>query len=295
MHLFVEQLVNGWAIGSLYALFGIGFGLVFSTLGILNAAHGTYASWAAIIGYYAVAWYGLPFPAAILCGVFGGGIIAILVDQLGFQPLRSRRVGLLGAFITSIGFWIILDSLAGFATGQQSLAFPARSYPNALVEIGVIKVSQIQIIIIASLIVVTVGIHLLIQRSRIGAAMRAVGWNDLAAGISGVNSRIVILLTAFLAGATSGLAGVLGGIATNNVHFSLGEGLMLKGFAAVVVGGFNDVRGTAIAGIMLGIIEVFVAQYISTAFRDGVTYTLLLGFLILRPRGLFGSAGFVRA
>ncbi|RIK85649.1 MAG: hypothetical protein DCC69_08705 [Hyphomicrobiales bacterium] len=295
MYLFVEQLVNGWAIGSLYALFGIGFGLVFSTLGILNAAHGTYASWAAIIGYYAVVWYGVPFPVAIVCGVFGGGIIAILVDQLGFQPLRSRRVGLLGAFITSIGFWIILDSLAGFATGQQSLAFPARSYPNALVEIGLIKVSQIQLTIIASLIVVTVGIHLLIQRSRIGAAMRAVGWNDLAAGLSGVNSRIVILLTAFLAGATSGLAGVLGGIATNNVHFSLGEGLMLKGFAAVVVGGFNDVRGTAIAGIMLGIIEVFVAQYISTAFRDGVTYTLLLGFLILRPRGLFGSASFVRA
>lgn len=295
MYLFVEQLVNGWAIGSLYALFGIGFGLVFSTLGILNAAHGTYASWAAIIGYYAVVWYGVPFPVAIVCGVFGGGIIAILVDQLGFQPLRSRRVGLLGAFITSIGFWIILDSLAGFATGQQSLAFPARSYPNALVEIGLIKVSQIQLTIIASLIVVTVGIHLLIQRSRIGAAMRAVGWNDLAAGLSGVNSQIVILLTAFLAGATSGLAGVLGGIATNNVHFSLGEGLMLKGFAAVVVGGFNDVRGTAIAGIMLGIIEVFVAQYISTAFRDGVTYTLLLGFLILRPRGLFGSASFVRA
>ncbi len=295
MQLFVEQLVNGWALGSLYALFGIGFGLVFSTLGILNAAHGTYASWAAIIGYYAVVSFGLPFPAAILCGVFGGGIIAILVDQIGFQPLRSRRVGMLGALITSIGFWIILDSLAGFATGQQSLAFPTRSYPNALVEIGPIRVSQIQLIIIGSLIFVTISIHLLIQRSRIGSAMRAVGWNDLAAGLSGVNSRVVILLTAFLAGATSGLAGVLGGVATNNVSFTLGEALMLKGFAAVVVGGFNDVRGTAIAGIMLGIIEVFVAQYISTVFRDGVTYTLLLAFLIMRPRGLFGSASFVRA
>lgn len=295
MQLFVEQLVNGVALGSLYALFGIGFGLVFSTLGILNAAHGTYASWAAIIGYYVVEWYGVPFPAAILCGVFGGGILAILVDQLGFQPLRSKRAGMLGALITSIGFWIILDSLAGFATGQQSLAFPASSYPNAMIEIGSIRISQIQLIIICSLLVCTLAIHLLIQRSAIGAAMRAVGWNDLAAGLSGVNSRIVILLTAFLAGATSGLAGVLGGIATSNVSFTLGEGLMLKGFAAVVVGGFNDVRGTAIAGIMLGIIEVFVAQYISTAFRDGVTYTLLLAFLIMRPRGLFGTANFVRA
>lgn len=295
MQLFVEQLVNGVALGSLYALFGIGFGLVFSTLGILNAAHGTYASWAAIIGYYAVEWYGVPFPAAVLCGVFGGGIIAVLVDQLGFQPLRSRRAGMLGALITSIGFWIILDSLAGFATGQQSLAFPASAYPNAMVEIGSIRISQIQLIIICALVLCTVAIHLLIQRTRIGAALRAVGWNDLAAGLGGVNSRIVILLTAFLAGATSGLAGVLGGIATSNVSFTLGEGLMLKGFAAVVVGGFDDVRGTALAGIMLGIIEVFVAQYISTAFRDGVTYSLLLAFLIMRPRGLFGSASFVRA
>lgn len=295
MQLFLEQLVNGWALGSLYALFGIGFGLVFSTLGILNAAHGTYASWAAILGYYAVERFGLPFPAAIAVGVLGGGFLAVLVDQIGFQPLRAKKAGMLGALITSIAFWIILDSVAGFATQQQSLAFPASSYPNQMVPIGSIMVPQMQIITILSLLVCTVGIYVLIQKTRIGAAMRAVGWNEVAAGLGGVDARMVILLTAFLAGATSGLAGVLGGISTANVSFTLGEGLMLKGFAAVVVGGFDDVRGTAIAGICLGIIEVFVAQYISTALRDGVTYSLLLVFLIARPRGLFGSASFMRA
>ncbi|WP_046864202.1 branched-chain amino acid ABC transporter permease [Microvirga massiliensis] len=295
MQLFLEQLVNGWALGSLYALFGIGFGLVFSTLGILNAAHGTYASWAAIIGYYAVERIGVPFPVAIAVGVLGGGLLAVLVDQVGFQPLREKKAGLLGAFITSVAFWIILDSLAGFATEQQSLAFPASTYPNKMVPIGPIMVPQMQIITISALLVCAVGIYLLIQKTRIGAAMRAVGWNEVAAGLGGVNARMVIVLTAFLAGATSGLAGVLGGISTSNVSYTLGEGLMLKGFAAVVVGGFDDVRGTAIAGILLGIIEVFVAQYISTSMRDGVTYTLLLLFLIVRPRGLFGSANFMRA
>ena len=295
MHLFLEQLVNGWALGSLYALFGIGFGLVFSTLGILNAAHGTYASWAAIVGYYAVVWLGVPFPVAIAAGVLAGGILAIVVDQIGFQPLRAKKAGLLGGLITSIAFWIILDSLAGFATEQQSLAFPASTYPNRMVAIGPVMVPEMQIIAILALIVCAVGIYLLIQKTRIGAAMRAVGWNEVAAGLGGVNARLVILLTAFLAGATSGLAGVLGGIATSNVSFTLGEGLMLKGFAAVVVGGFDDVRGTAIAGICLGIIEVFVGQYVSTAMRDGVTYALLLLFLIVRPRGLFGSASFLRA
>lgn len=295
MHLFLEQLVNGWALGSLYALFGIGFGLVFSTLGILNAAHGTYASWAAIVGYYAVVRFDVPFPVAIAVGVLTGGVIAIVVDQIGFQPLRARKAGLLGALITSIAFWIILDSLAGFATEQQSLAFPASAYPNRMVAIGPVMIPQMQIVTISALLACAVGIHLLIRKTRIGAAMRAVGWDEVAAALGGVNARVVVMFTAFFAGATSGLAGVLGGITTSNVSFTLGEGLLLKGFAAVVVGGFDDVRGTAIAGISLGIIEVFVGQYVSTAMRDGVTYTLLLGFLILRPRGLFGSTSFVRA
>lgn len=295
MQLFLEQLINGWALGSLYALFGIGFGLVFATLGILNAAHGCYASFAAIAGYYAVERLGAPFPVAVAAGILAGGGLAVIVDQLAFQPLRARGGGLIGALITSIAFLIILDSLAGTATEQQSLAFPSGSYPATLLAIGPLRVPAMQVIIILALALCATGIHVLIARTRIGAAMRAVGWNPVAASLGGVNARVVILLTAFLAGATSGLAGVLGGISTSNVSYLLGEGLLLKGFAAVVVGGYDDVRGTAIAGIMLGIIEVFVAQYVSTAFRDGITYSLLLAFLILRPRGLFGSQSFVRA
>ena len=106
-----------------------------------------------------------------------------------------------------------------------------------------------QLITIAAMLVVTVGLHLLIRHTRFGAAMRAVGWNQTAASLGGVNPRHVVIITAFIAGATSGLAGVLGGITTQNVSFLLGEGLLLKGFAAVVVGGYDDVRGTAIAGV----------------------------------------------
>ncbi|MGI3169001.1 branched-chain amino acid ABC transporter permease [Pseudooceanicola sp. C21-150M6] len=295
MILFLEQLINGISLGSLYALFGIGFGLVFATLGILNAAHGAYASWAAILGYYSVNWFGVPFPVAVAIGVAGGGIIAVIVDQVGFQPLRNRKGGMLGALITSIAFLIILDALAGEATGHQSWAFRPGEYPDGLISIGAIRVPEMQVIIILAMLIVGIGIHAMIQHTRIGAAMRAVGWNEEATALSGVNARMIILLTAFLAGATSGLAGVLGGAATSNISYMLGEGLLLKGFAAVVVGGFNDVRGTIIAGILLGISEVFVAQYLSSTFRDGFTYILLLTFLFFRPRGLFGSGNFVRA
>ena len=295
MQLLLEQVVNGCAIGSLYGLFAIGFGLVFSTLGILNAAHGCYASFAAIAAYYATAALGLPFVPSLAAGVIAGAVLAVLVDQIAFQPLRRRGAGMLGALITSIAFWMILDSLAGFATGQQSLSFPAGSYPTALVMAGTVPLPAMQLIAIGCLLAVTFAVHWLITRSRLGAAMRAVGWNETAAQLGGVNPRLVILATASLAGATSGLAGVLGGISTNNVSFTLGEGMLLKGFAAVVVGGYDDVRGAALAGIGLGVAEVLSAQYISTSMRDAITYALLLGFLVLRPRGLFGRTSFVRA
>lgn len=295
MELFLEQLVNGCALGSLYALFGMGFGIVFATLGILNAAHGTYASWAAIAALAAVEQWGLPFPLTLVVGVIAGGVLALLVDQIAFQPLRSRGVGMLGALITSIAFWIILDSLAGTATGQQSLSFPRGSFPGTMFHLGSIPLPAMQIVTVGAMLLATFAIHWLIRHSRFGAAMRAVGWKQTAAALVGVNPRYVVVVTAFLAGATSGLAGVLGGISTQNVSFTLGEGLLLKGFAAVVVGGYDDVRGTAVAGVGLGVLEVMSAQYLSSSLRDGITYALLLAFLLLRPRGLFGRAGFLRA
>jgi len=295
MLLFAAQLVNGLSLGSLYALFGIGFGLVFATLGVLNAAHGAYASAAALAAYFLIDRFGTPFAVAGLAGVAVGGVLAVVVDQIGFQPLRNRRSGMLAALITSIAFWIILDSLFGVATDQQSLAFPASSYPQAMLALGPLKVPTMQLVNFALLIAVATGVHLLIEATRLGAAMRAVGCNDVAAALGGVNARMIVLVKAFLAGATSGLAGVLAGIATSNVSASLGEGLLLKGFAAVVVGGFDDVRGTALAGLLLGVVEVFVAQYLSTSFRDGFTYLILLVFLVVRPRGLFGRDSVVRA
>ena len=295
MNLFLEQLINGCALGSLYALFAIGFGLVFSTLGILNAAHGTYASWAAIAALAAVERLGLPFPIALILGVAAGGALALLVDRIAFEPLRKRHAGLLGALITSIACWIILDNLADTATGHESLSFPFTAYPAGMFHLGEVQFATMQGVSIAALIVVTTLMHLLMRHSRFGAAMRAVGWNEAAAALSGVNPKRVVAATAFLAGATSGLAGVLGGITTQNVSYTLGEGLMLKGFAAVVVGGYDDIRGSAVAGVALGILEVMAAQYISTSLRDGITYALLLGFLLLRPRGLFGGVAFTRA
>jgi branched-chain amino acid transport system permease protein len=300
MDLFLAQLLNGCALGALYGLFGIGFGLVFATMGILNAAQGAYASWAAIIAMYAIELAGLPFPLAALAGIAAGGAVAVLVDQLGFEPLRrfgpgNHQAAMLGALITSIAFWIMLDSAAGLMTGQQSLAFPPGSYPATVFQIGPLLLPAMQAVSLLALAVVGGGMHWLNTRTRFGAAMRAVGWDPVAAALGGVNSRVIVVATAGLAGGISGLAGILAGISTANISAGLGQGLMLKGFAAVVVGGYDDIRGTALAGLLLGVLEVFCAQYLSSSWRDAFAYALLLGFLMLRPRGLFGGGGFTRA
>ena len=135
MQLFVEQLINGWALGSLTPCSGSALASSSPRSASSTPRTGP-SSWAAIAGYYAVERFGVPFPVAIAAGVIGGGLLAVVVDQIGFQPLRAKKTGMLGALITSIAFWIILDSLAGFATGQQSLAFPAASYPNQMVVMG---------------------------------------------------------------------------------------------------------------------------------------------------------------
>ena len=133
------------------------------------------------------------------------------------------------------------------------------------------------------------------ERSRFGSSIRAVGFDADSAAISGVNPRVVIYVTAFLASAVAAIAGILSGLATNNVSFTLGEGLLLKGFAAVVVGGFGDVRGAMVGGLIIGVSEVLGAQYISNSFRDAITFGLLLLFLVLRPRGIFSELQYSRA
>jgi branched-chain amino acid transport system permease protein len=295
MAFFIAQAIDGCALGALYALFGIGLGLVFSTMGILNAAQGCYATFGAIAALFAADDFAMPFPVAVAVGMGFAAFVAVLVDLVGFAPLRRRGGGPAGALITSVAVWIILDGLAGFATGQQSLTFPAGTAPSAVLHIGSAELPLLQIVTLLALVLVTFGVHVLVTRTRFGAAMRAVGHSPAAAAIAGVNARRIAVWTALLAGGISGLAGVLAGIATSNISFTLGQGLMLRGFAAVAIGGPADVRGIAIAGLALGVFEGFAAPYVSGGLRDGLVLALLLGFLVLRPRGVLRGAGFTRA
>lgn len=289
MEVFLAQLVNGLSLGSIYAVFGIGFGLVFATMGILNVAHGVYATWGALAGLWFIETFELGLVASVIAGVAMAGILAVVVDQLAFEPLRRRESSLLGPIITSIGFWLILVELAVLHTSARVKAFPRDVLPRNLVTLGPIEVPSRQLINIALAVVVTVLLYVVIHRTTTGAQMRAVGTDAASASLSGVDPRRIIRWTAFVAGATSGLSGLMLGASTNVVTFAMGEGLLLKGFAAVIIGGYGDIRGAALGGIIIGIAEVFGAQYVSTAFRDAITFGFLIAFLLYRPKGILGT------
>jgi branched-chain amino acid transport system permease protein len=293
--LFLQQLANGISLGAVYALFAVGFGVVFSTMGILNLAQGMYATWGALTAYWAVANAGLPFAVACLIGLAAGAATAVAVDQVAFQPLRSRGgTQMLGTIITSVALWISLREAASLATGAAPLGFPPGSVPDGLLRIGGVRVLTSQIIAIVCAIAMTALIHVILRRTRLGAAIRAVGHDRDAAGLGGVNPRVAILTAAALAGAATGLAGVLYADG-QTFSFSLGDGLLLQGFAAVVIGGMGDVRGAAAGGFLIGVVQVLSAQYISNSFQDAITFGLLLVVLVARPRGLFGTVQLGRA
>lgn len=289
MDLLLQQIGNGLALGALYALFGLGFGLVFSTLGILNVAHGTFATWGALFCVWLVIHFNVPFVVALVVGLVGAGLIGVIVDEVAFQPLRSRPEFVIPTLITSIAALIILEGLARLATDAQALRFPAGSVPGGGFDIGTVRLSWSQAIALVALVVVGLALYLLLTRTRFGLAMRAVGHDPDAASLGGVDPRTVTRVTAFLAAGAAGLAGILLALSTNNITFLMGAGLLLKGFAAVVVGGVGDVRGTVLAGLFLGVAEVLTGEYVGATYQDMVSFGLLIVFLVVRPQGIFKS------
>lgn len=291
MNLFIQQVLNGLAVGSAYGMFAMSFGLIFATMGILNVAHGTIATFGAIAALFVVENMGFGFFPAMVVAITVAVLIGLATDRLAFQPLRAKA-NTLGYLITSIGVWIVLLSLGETALDHQIKTFPPDllSWPRLVTNSVYLAPGQIWLMVLGPLSLI--GLFLVLSKTSIGIRIRAVGYSEVWSRISGVSSTVVILSTVAISAGLAGLVGYLSSIAFDNVSTSLGEGLLLKGFAAVVVGGFGDVRGAFLGGIIIGVTEVLGAQYISGDFRDVITFGLLILFLIFRPEGIFGEVKF---
>lgn len=289
MELLLQQLINGIALGSLYAIFAIGFGLMFANLGLLNVAFGSIAVVGALAGYWGMSRLSVGWPVAVLVAMAGAAVLALVVDRVAFQPLRNRGRGSLAPIISSIAVWMIIDAVVLRLTDSQPRSFPLRHLPNGSLNLGPLSIPWSQAIMIIAAVVVTAAFYVFMQRSRFGMAMRASGYELRSAVIVGVRPQAVIVTTTLMAGGVAGLAGVLGAMSSNSISLALGQGLFLKGFAAVIVGGYGDIRGAALGGLLIGLVEVMSAQYISNSFRDVVVMGLLVVILLVRPQGILGT------
>lgn len=287
--MFFQQLVNGLTLGSVYAVIAIGYTLVFGVLNIVNMAHGGIIMMGAYIGLLlvTVADWGL-FPA-LIGAMVGGAILGYLLEVLALRPLRGKKVTHLAPLISTIGVSIFLESVALLVFGPQTRAFPT-DY-NQLMDFGLFKISEIQIISMGTAIVLMVLLTLLLNKTRIGKAVRATAENIETASLLGIHTRRIITFTVMLASALGAAAGVLIALSFNAIEPTMGTSMGFKGLAVLIMGGLGNVGGAMAGGFILGVAEVFSVAYGASSFRDAVAFGLIILILFIRPQGLFAKVG----
>jgi branched-chain amino acid transport system permease protein len=226
----------------------------------------------------------LALPLAMLVA----GFLGLLIDQFVLKPLRARRTHHLMPMIATIGVAILLTSLLQGLFGAEVSRFPFGTIPNASLHLGSIQINALQLGIVLVAFGLMAALVLLLRRTRLGQAVRAVAENPQTSYLLGINVEAIFRLISFSAAALGGGAGVLIGLSFNSIFPSMGQPLMPKGIAVIILGGMGDVRGAMVGGLFLGMVEVMSVAYLSSDYRDAVAFGLLFLILLVRPSGLFG-------
>ena len=290
-----QQLCNALVLGSVYALFSLGFTLVFGVVRVVNLLYGFYFASGAFIALFLVTPLHVPLLLAAPLGAVGAGILAAGLDGALLTPLRAAKAPELATLIVTLGGVLLFTQLLNVLFGTQIRRFPAELLDQTAFQIKGVAVTPLQIVIVAVALVMVTALFLFIEKTRTGAAIRAMAENTDVAALMGVNVGRAMALTSFAAGTLAGAAGILIGLNFNAVHPYMGESMMLRGFVVIIVGGLGDIRGALIAGLALGFAEVFTAGYLSSDLKEAVTFSILVLTLWIRPSGLFGKASAKRA
>jgi branched-chain amino acid transport system permease protein len=297
----LQQLVNGLFLGSLYALFAVGYALIFGVLDILNLAHQAVFMLGAVAALLAVLYLGLPLPVALLLAMVVTGVVGLVLDRVGFAPLRRRPNTQFAGMISSIALALLFEAVVQglFDRGlldPNPARFPPGVAPAGSLEIPGLVVSWTRLMIVVVAIAIMAGLTVMLRQTRLGKAIRAVAENQRAARLLGINVDRIIAISFVISSALGGLAGVLYALAVNSITNDMGRALELKGLAVIIVGGMGSVPGAVVGGFLLGLAEVstFIVDgfgwlpFQLSRWRDAVAFTLLFLLLIVRPTGLLG-------
>ncbi len=296
MDYFIDLVIIGLSIGMVYALVALGISLIYSGLDIVHFAHGEIYMIGAFIGLMLFRHLGVGYVPTLLLAVVLTGVVGVLIERLFYRRLTSAGGGYtvagMGMIIAGFGMSIVLQNVAYLIWGPKPLPFPV-PYGRP-VEIGNLALPMSYVWIVATALILMFVLNLLLKKTMIGLAIRAVAHNKDIAYLSGVNVPLMISVIFGIGCALGAAAGVLIG-PINYVQVLMGTGVLIKAFAAAVVGGFGSLPGAVLGGLLVGVIESLGAGYVSGTYKDIYAFVLLIFVLMVKPSGILGVEAKVKA
>ncbi len=286
MEQLIQQLINGISLGSIYALIALGYTMVYGIIKLINFAHGDIYMIGAYAGFFATAMFKLPFIPALILAMVVAGIIGMIIERLAYRPLRHAPK--IAVLITAIGVSLLLEYGGMLLFTPQPRTFPA-VFEAATYHFGPFVINSQQIVIMVVSVILMVILTYVVQKTKVGKAMRAVSFDTDAARLMGIDVDRIISATFGIGSALAAAAGVLVGVYYNSIDPLMGIMPGLKAFVAAVLGGIGIIPGAMAGGVILGVIEALVSGFISSTFRDAAAFAILIIILLFKPSGLFGK------
>ncbi len=295
MYEFLQQLINGLAVGGIYALVALGYTMVYGVLKLINFAHGDLFTIGAYLGLTLLVSCGLsgslsPLLAVGLMVLIVLGLVALLgvaLERVAYRPLR--RANRLAAVVSALGASIVFQNAVMLIYGARFYVYPEELRPSLAIDLFGLHVPIMRVIVIVSSLVLMLALYTFINRTRMGTAIRAVAIDQGAARLMGINVDRVISLVFFLGAGLGGVAGVMVGMYYGQIDFTMGWTYGMKAFTAAILGGIGNIPGAMIGGLLLGVIEALGASYLAMAWKDAIAFLVLILILIIRPTGLLGE------
>ena len=293
----MQQFINGLTQGSIYALIALGYTMVYGVLRLINFAHGDVYMLGAYFGVFAAARFGarpdgtfspLAALASFAVAMVGAAIVGILIERFAYRPLRnSPKLTLL---ITAIGVSMLLEYGGQLIFGPNPQAFPPLIQDRPLIDQGTWSLSVVQLLIIVVAALLMLALQFIVQRTKVGRAMRAVSLDRAAAALMGINTEVVIAITFALGSALAAAAGVLTGIYQPTITPLIGLQVGLKAFVAAVLGGIGSIPGAMLGGLLMGFAEVLVISLVpgGSNYADAIAFSILIVVLLFKPAGIMG-------
>lgn len=294
---FIQQLFNGLSLGSIYALIALGYTMIYGILRFINFAHGDVFMVGSFSGYYLAILFSFASSSGIvsiliaiailICSMIICSVLGFTIEKLAYKPLRSAPK--LTILITAIGVSLFLEYTGQLVFGADPKSFPTLIENSPVLNLSGAVITTVPVVVLVTALILMFVLRLIVLKTKIGTAMRALSFNQTAASLMGININRVISFTFIIGSSLAAAAGVLYGLNYPSIDPLMGILPGIKAFVAAVLGGIGNIPGAAIGGMIIGLLETFVVGYVSPAYRDAIAFGILILILLFKPTGILGK------